>query len=61
MKMSVTKEQFLAYEEVRQSGLTNMFDIKYVMTLADEELSREDCLDIMKNYTKYKEKWLKKN
>ena len=59
--MSVTKEQFLAYEEVRQSGRTNMFDIKYVMTLVDEELSREDCLDIMRNYSRYKEKWIKKN
>ena len=50
----MTKEKFEAYLSVQKSGLTNMFDIKQVINLSDETLSKEDCLDIMKNYNKYK-------
>ena len=49
----MTKEKMQAYENVRQSGLTNMFDIKKVISLSKFILTREDCIDIMENYTKY--------
>ena len=48
----ITKEKFQAYEGVRSSGLTNMFDIKAVMALSCAQLTKEDCLEIMKNYSK---------
>ena len=54
----ITQEKFLAYETVRESGETNMFDINKVIELADVELTREDIINIMKNYGDYKEKWL---
>lgn len=58
----VTKEQFRAFEGVRQSGLTNMFDVKQVISLAEtmfnEKLTRDNCLEITKNYTELKQEYL---
>jgi len=59
----VSKEKFEAYLTVQKSGLTNMFDIKNVMYIADNvcdvELTKEDCLDVMKNYKELKEMYSK--
>lgn len=49
-------KKFMIYEKIRQSGLTNMFDIKDVKILSGNRLTKEDCLDIMNNYGKYKER-----
>lgn len=49
----ITKEKFQRYVEVQESGVTNMFAVTTVMALSD--LTKEECLDIMKNYAKYKE------
>jgi len=52
---------FQAYLEVQQSGLTNMFAVNKVIELAEEMtevvLAKEDCFDIMKNYSKYKKEY----
>jgi len=53
----MNKDKFYVYENIRKSGLTNMFDVKYVIELSCDNLTREDCLDIMKNYRKYKEEY----
>lgn len=50
--MKITKEDFDAYEGVRQSGVTNMFDVRAVKALSG--LTKEKIRDIMKNYSKYK-------
>ena len=50
--MDVTREEFEAYEEVRQSGITNMFDVKTVE--AHSGLDRETILAIMEHYSLYK-------
>ena len=55
----VTKEQFIAYENVRTSGITNMWDVKKVIDLADTDLTKENCLEIMKNYSELKDKYKK--
>jgi len=47
----ITKEKFEAYEEVRESGVTNMWDMKKVEELSG--LTQEECLDIIRNYEKY--------
>jgi len=44
----VTKEDFEAYEEVRQSGVTNMFDVHKVKQLSG--LTREQIVEIMQTY-----------
>ena len=57
----ITKEKFEAYVTVQKSGLTNMFDIKNVKFAADGmcdvRLTREDCLEIIKNYSELKGKF----
>ncbi len=55
--MEITKEQFLLYERVRVSGVTNMFAINVVEHLTG--LNREEILDIIKNYSAYATKYLK--
>ena len=46
--MNITQEEFDAYEEVRQSGVTNMFNVSVVSDYSG--LSREKIIDIMSNY-----------
>jgi hypothetical protein len=53
--MEVSKEQFESYEQVRQSGVTNMFNIELVTELAD--LSREECLYIIEHYSELNDKF----
>jgi len=48
----MNKEKFEAYEAVRESGVTNMFNVKLVGQLSG--LSKEECFDIMDNYDVYK-------
>lgn len=55
----ITKEEFIAYEDVRQSGVTNMFDVRMVGELSG--LDRKTILEIMKRYSKLKEKYLSPN
>ncbi len=53
--MEITKEQFDAYEAVRQSGVTNMFDTRVVSELSD--LDKETIRVIMTNYGKLRDKF----
>ena len=52
-KVIMTMDKMQKYEDIRQSGLTNMFDITAVMALSCGILTKADCLDIMKNYSYY--------
>lgn len=60
-KIANQKEMFQAFEVVRKSGITNMFDtdkvIMYAKKLAHTVMVREDIIDIMKNYSKYKKEF----
>lgn len=53
--MDATQEDFMAYEDVRISGVTNMFDVRAVESYSG--LPREVILDIMEHYNQYR-KWL---
>lgn len=54
----MTKEKFLRYEKLRQSGKYNMImDMSHV--LIETELNYHDYIDIIKNYNKYYEKYKK--
>ena len=55
--MKISKEYFEAYEAVRTSGVTNMFDTKTVSMLSG--LDRETILSIMKEYSSLKKIYLK--
>lgn len=57
----MTKAKFIAFEKVRRSGLTNMYDINEVRLIAikyGQILSNKDCFDCMLNYDKYFRKYL---
>ena len=51
----ITREDFEAYERVRRSGVTNMFDVELVEMLTP--LDREQILLIMRNYKELSEKF----
>lgn len=46
-----TKEQFEDYVAIRDSGMTNMFDVRTVCNLSVTELTKEICLYIMTNFS----------
>ena len=46
--MNITQDEFVAYEDVRQSGVTNMINVSVVSDYSG--LSREKIIDIMSNY-----------
>ena len=52
----ITKEEFLSYVRVQESGVTNMFDVNNVTMLSG--LTREQYFDIMKNYDKYNKEYV---
>jgi hypothetical protein len=56
--MSITQAEFLAYERVRRSGRTNMFDVRVVSPLSG--LSRSTILEIMAQYPKLSQRFLQK-
>tara|TARA_R110002020_G_scaffold424735_2_gene633981 strand:+ start:826 stop:1002 length:177 start_codon:yes stop_codon:yes gene_type:complete len=51
----ITKEDFEAYKDVQESGVTNMFDISVVIELSG--LERNQVLTIMKHYDDLTEKY----
>ena len=50
-----SREQFEAYVDVQESGVTNMFDVKTVGQLSG--LEKEEIMTIMKSYGELKEKY----
>ena len=53
--IEITKEQFEAYVDVQMSGVTNMMNVTLVGELTG--LTRNECIEIMKNYGTLKEKY----
>ena len=53
--MNITQDEFDAYEDVRQSGVINMFDVSTVSDYSG--LSRQQIMTIMKNYSELNDKY----
>ena len=51
----ITQEQFEAYVDVQESGVTNMFDVRNVTALSG--LNKKQIMTIMKSYSELKEKY----
>ena len=51
----ITKEDFKAYVNVQESGVTNMFDVRTVGQLSG--LEKEQIMTIMTNYGELKDKY----
>jgi len=54
-EITITKKQFQAFEKVRASGVTNMFDVKVVKELSG--LDKETIIAIMQHYSELMEKY----
>ena len=52
-----TKEQFEDYVAIRNSGVTNMFDISMVCALSSEGLTKGTCFYIMKHFAELAEEY----
>jgi hypothetical protein len=52
---NISEADFQAYEDVRESGVTNMFAVKTVSELSG--LDRNTIMAIMKNYTELCKKY----
>lgn len=48
--MKPTKEQFEEYVAIRDSGVTNMFDIRCIESISTTGLDKPRCLYIMQNF-----------
>ena len=48
--MKPTKEQFDEYVKIRNSGVTNMFDVKFICSISNTGLTKEICLYIMQHF-----------
>jgi len=55
MTIEITQDDFQAYEDVRQSGVTNMFAVSTVSDYSG--LSRDKIVSIMKNYSALRQKY----
>ena len=56
--MNITKEEFLAFEDVRQGGETNMMNRRAVEDLSDGIVTKDIHVYIIKNYGTLADKWL---
>ena len=50
MEGKPTKEQFQEYVSIRDSGVTNMFDVSFIEAISTTGLTRQNCIYIMKNF-----------
>lgn len=49
--MKPTKEQFEEYVSIRDSGVTNMFDIRFITTISGTGLTKAICLYTMEHFS----------
>ena len=52
-----TKEQFEDYVRIRDSGVTNMFDIRTIEEISFTQLSRVNCMYIMSHFEELAEEY----
>lgn len=55
--MKPTKEQFEDYVRIRNSGVTNMYDVNRVCSFSYTGLTKEICIYIMKHFTELASKY----
>ena len=55
--MKPTKEQFEEYVGIRNSGITNMFDVRFICDISSTGLEKANCLYIMKHFAELAEEY----
>tara|TARA_R110002110_G_scaffold164660_4_gene364874 strand:+ start:779 stop:982 length:204 start_codon:yes stop_codon:yes gene_type:complete len=53
----IQEDEFSAFEEVRSSGATNMWDTRMVAELTDDVITRDQVLTIISNYDELMKKY----
>lgn len=48
--MKPTKEQFKEYVDIRDSGMTNMFNVSFICAMSSTGLTRDICIYIMQHF-----------
>lgn len=56
-RLTISCDEFSVFESIRESGLTNMFNINAVVGLSGCILNRAKCIEIMKDYANLKERY----
>lgn len=51
-EIEITEKEFKSYEDIRESGLTNMFNISAVIELSGDVLNKDKIKAIIENYDK---------
>lgn len=55
--MKPTKEQFIEYVAIRDSGVTNMYNVMYIMEISDTGLTKPICIYIMSHFLELAEEY----
>ena len=55
--MKPTQEQFEEYVRIRDSGITNMLDVRLITDISNTGLNRDICLYIMKHFSELAEEY----
>lgn len=55
--MKPTEAQFVEYVEIRDSGITNMWDVMFVVSLSKTGLTKDICLYIMEHFLELAEEY----
>lgn len=56
--MKPTREQFEEYVDIRNSGITNMFDIRFITSILSTGLTRDICMYIMNHFAELSDEFL---
>ena len=55
--MKPTREQFEEYVRIRNSGITNMLDVRFITDISNTGLNRDICLYIMNHFSALAEEY----
>ena len=55
--MKPTKEQFEEYVAIRDSGVTNMFNVKFITSISYTGLTKSICIYIMQHFLELSEEY----
>lgn len=55
--MKPTREQFEEYVEIRDSGITNMFDVRFIESYSETGLNKPICIYIMQHFSELAEEY----
>lgn len=55
--MKPTREQFKEYVEIRDSGITNMFDVRFIESYSETGLNKPICIYIMQHFSELAEEY----